>query len=132
MRQIEAPENIARLPDETSRAAVTLMIKTGLRIMDATRLPFEPVVHDAVGAPVLLYYNHKLKREAARPIDDLLLSVIRGQQNALKARYPDGTPWLFPSSRVNLAGRTPLPTGTLRYQMTKWLAAGDVRCWATR
>lgn len=127
MRQIEAPESIARLPDQSSRTAVSLLIKTGLRMVDATRLPFDPIVHDAAGAPVLLYYNHKLKRDAAMPIDDVLLGLIGAQQEALKARYPHGTAWLFPSSRANAAGREPLPGGTLRYQMTKWLAAGDVR-----
>ena len=70
MCQIEAPENIARLADPTTRHVVTLLIRTGLRTIDATRLPFDPVVMDAAGAPVLLYYNHKLKRDAALPIDD--------------------------------------------------------------
>jgi integrase len=127
MRQIEAPENIARLPHQTSRTAVGLLIRTGLRVIDATRLPFDPVLLDAAGAPVLLYYNHKLKRDAAMPIDDVLLGLIRSQQDALKARHPHGSPWLLPSSRVNAAGREPLPVGTLRYQMTKWLAGGQVR-----
>jgi len=127
MRQIEAPANIARLPALTARTAVSLLIKTGLRMIDATRLPFDPVVLDAAGAPVLLYYNHKLKRDAALPIDDVVLGLIRVQQDALLARYPDGTPWLLPSDRANAAGRESLPGGTLRYQMTKWLAEGDVR-----
>ena len=77
---------------------MTLLIKTGLRTIDATRLPFDPVVLDAAGAPVLLYYNHKLKRDAARPIDDVVLAAIRAQQQALAARYPDGCPWLLPAS----------------------------------
>jgi integrase len=127
MRQIEAPENIARLPDLTSRTALSVLIKTGLRILDATRLPFDPVVLDAAGAPVLLYYNHKLKRDAAQPIDDVLLAVIRSQQDALAARYPDASPWLLPSGRANAAGREPLPTSTLRRTMAIWLANGDVR-----
>jgi integrase len=127
MRQIEAPANIARLSDLTARTAVSLLIKTGMRMIDTTRLPFDPVVLDAAGAPVLLYYNHKLKRDAALPIDDVVLGLIRVQQDALKARYADGTPWLLPSGRANAAGREPLPGGTLRYQMTKWLAHGDVR-----
>lgn len=127
MRQIEAPENIARLPDLTTRTAVGLLIRTGLRTVDATRLPFDPVVMDAAGAPVLLYYNHKLKRDAALPIDDIVLALIRSQQDALTARYPDGTPWLLPSGRANAAGREALPGGTLRHQMSKWLAEGEVR-----
>lgn len=88
MRQIEAPANIARLPDLTARTAVNLLINTGLRMIDTTRLPFDPVVIDAAGAPVLLYYNHKLKRDAALPIDQVVLGLIRAQQDALTARYP--------------------------------------------
>ncbi len=102
MRQIEAPENIARLPYPTTRNMVTVLIRTSLRTIDATRLPFDPVVLDAAGSPVLLYYNHKLKREATRPIDDLVLNAIRSQQDAVAARYPDGCPWLFPAGgRLN-------------------------------
>ena len=102
MRQIEAPQNLARLPDLTTRTAVSLLIKTGLRTVDATRLPFDPVVLDAAGAPVLLYYNHKLKREAALPIDDVVLAVIRDQQDTLATRYPDGSP-----GYCRQVGRTP-------------------------
>ena len=97
MRQIEDPQNIARLPNSTTRHVVTLLIKTGLRTIDATRLPFDPVRFDAAGSPVLLYYNHKLKRDAARPIDDVVLATIRVQQEEVRARYPDGSPWLFPA-----------------------------------
>ena len=109
MTQIEASQNIARLPDLTTQTAVSLLIKTGLRTVDATRLAFDPIVTDAAGAPVLLYYNHKLKRDAALLIDDVLLTVIRAQQDALAARYPDGCPWLLPSGRANAAGREALP-----------------------
>jgi hypothetical protein len=91
MTQIEAPENIARLPDLTIQTAVSLLIKTGLRTVDAIRPAFDAVVTDAAGAPVLLYYNHELKRDAALRIDDVLVTVIRVQQNALAARYPNGT-----------------------------------------
>jgi integrase len=127
MRQIERPENIARLGDLTTRTAVSLLIKTGLRTIDATRLPFDPVVLDAAGAPVLLYYNHKLKREAAQPIDDIVLRLIRAQQDAVAARYPDGCPWLLPSAMLNPGGRNPLPGGTLRRQIKIWLSDGEVR-----
>lgn len=128
MQQIEAPENIARLPYATTRNAVTLLIRTGLRTIDATRLPFDPVVLDAAGSPVLLYYNHKLKREAARPIDDLVLGAIRSQQDAVAARYPDGCPWLFPAAgRLNPGGIDAVAGHTLRHQIQRWLAEGEVR-----
>jgi len=128
MRQIEDPANIARLPNPTTRNVVTLLIKTGLRTIDATRLPFDPVRFDAAGAPVLLYYNHKLKRDAARPIDDIVLATIRAQQQEVQARYPDGCPWLFPAiGRLNPGGRDPLPGASLRHTIKCWLADGDIR-----
>jgi integrase len=126
MRQIETPENIARLPNPNSRHAVTLLIRTGLRTIDATRLPFDPVVMDAAGAPVLLYYNHKLKRDAALPIDDTVLGVIRAQQTLVKQRYPDGCAWLFPAGR-RVGSPEPMPGATLRHQIKRWLAQGEVR-----
>jgi integrase len=126
MRQIEAPENIARLTDPSTRHAVTMLIRTGLRTIDATRLPFDPVVMDAAGAPVLLYYNHKLKREAALPIDDTMLGVIRAQQDHVAARYEDGCPWLFPAGK-RVGSPEPMPGATLRHQMQRWLADGEVR-----
>ena len=128
MRQIEDPQNIARLPNPTTRHVVTVLIKTGLRTIDATRLPFDPVRFDAAGAPVLLYYNHKLKRDAARPIDDVVLATIRAQQQEVQARYPDGCPWLFPAiGRLNPDGRDPLPGASLRHTITRWLADADIR-----
>jgi integrase len=126
MCQIEAPENIARLPDASSRHAVTLLIRTGLRTIDATRLPFDPVVADAAGAPVLLYHNHKLKRDAALPIDDTVLGVIRAQQTLVKGRYPDGCPWLFPAGQ-RVGSPEAMPGATLRHQIKRWLAEGEVR-----
>jgi hypothetical protein len=68
--------------------------------IDATRLPFDPVVFDAAGAPVLLYCNHKLKRDAAMPIDDVLVVAIRAQQESVRARFPEGSRWLFPGPRT--------------------------------
>ena len=127
MRQIEQPENIARLPDLTTQTIVTLLIKTALRGIDATRLPFDPVVFDAAGAPVLLYYNHKLKREAAMPIDDALVVAIRAQQESLRAQLPEGSRWLFPGPRLHRGSTVPLAVRTLRYRIQRWLAGSEVR-----
>lgn len=127
MRQIEHPENIARLPDLTSQTIVFLLIKTGLRGIDATRLPFDPVVFDAAQAPVLLYYNHKLKRDAAMPIDDALMAAIRAQQDSLRARFPEGSQWLFPAPRLHRGRTVPLSVRTLRSRIQHWLAESEVR-----
>jgi integrase len=127
MGQIERPENIARLPDLTTQTIVTLLIKTALRGIDATRLPFDPVGFDSAGAPVLLYYNHKLGRDAAIPIDDTLLAAIRAQQESLTAQWPEGSRWLFPAPHRDRGATVPLSTRTLRLRIQRWLAEGEVR-----
>jgi hypothetical protein len=49
MGQIESERNLARLPDHTTRTAIVILIETGL--IDALRLPFDPITVDAAGAP---------------------------------------------------------------------------------
>ena len=44
-----------------------ILIRCGLRVGDAARLPFSWIVTDADGAPYLRYYSHKMKREALVP-----------------------------------------------------------------
>jgi hypothetical protein len=51
MGQIEHPDNLARLPDPTTRTAIVILIETGLRSIDALRLQFDPITVDAAGAP---------------------------------------------------------------------------------
>jgi hypothetical protein len=70
MAQVEDPANLDRWPDPAGRLVTRLLIGCGLRIGDATRLPFDCVVRAADGASNLRYVNHKLKREALVPIDD--------------------------------------------------------------
>lgn len=109
MGQIEAPENLARLPDQTTRTLVILLIETGLRSVDALRLGFDPVTRDQAGAPYLTFYNHKLSREAVIPISQRLVEEIRDQQAELHERFPGaGLPHLFPRPWRNADGRVPL------------------------
>jgi integrase len=127
MGQIERPENIARIEDLATRAGVLILIKTGLRLIDVCRLALEPIVHDAAGAPVLIYYNHKLKREAAQPVERALAEAIRCQQRRVEARYPEGCRWLFPAPRGNPTGERHLTCQTLRNRLYGWLEQSEVR-----
>jgi integrase len=127
MGQIDRSENIVRIEDLGTRAAVLILIKTGLRLIDVCRLSFEPLAHDAAGAPVLIYYNHKLKREAAQPVERALAEAIGSQQQRVRARYPDGCRWLFPSPRGNPAGERHLTCQTLRKRLYTWLEQSEVR-----
>jgi len=95
MAQVEEPGNLARQANPAYRLATVILIRCGLRISDALRLPFDCTVTDDSGAPYLRYFNHKMKREALVPVDDELLELIRGQQQRILDRYPAGAV-LFP------------------------------------
>jgi hypothetical protein len=58
MAQVEDPANLDRWPDPAGRLVTMLLIGCGLRVGDATRLPFDCVVRAADGAPYLRYVNH--------------------------------------------------------------------------
>lgn len=126
MAQIEQPDNLARLTDPTVRLATLILINTGLRISDATRLPLDCAVHDGQGAPYLRYYNHKMKREGLVPIDDELLAEIRAQQERVLARWPQASV-LLPGRTANPDGHKPFPADTYRKALNRWLATCDVR-----
>jgi hypothetical protein len=51
MGQIESEDNFVRLPDLTTQTAIVLLFETGLRSVDALRLPFDPITVDGAGAP---------------------------------------------------------------------------------
>ena len=75
MAQVEQPGNLARQENPAYRLATLILIRCGLRVSDALRLPFDCVVTDDAGAPYLRYFNHKMKREALVPVDDELLDA---------------------------------------------------------
>jgi site-specific recombinase XerD len=128
MAQIEAPANLARLPDLSTRTAIVVLIETGLRSVDALRLAFDPVTVDSAGAPYLVYTNHKLGREAVIPISQTLLEQIRRQQADVAARYaPEQCHWLLPRTRANPDGRLHYSWDTLRRRLANWLAACEIR-----
>jgi integrase len=128
MAQIEAPENLQRLADLSTRTAIVLLIETGLRSVDALRLPFDPVTVDTAGAPYLVYTNHKLGREAVIPISQNLLAQIRRQQADVAERFaPEQRHWLLPRTRSNPDGRLHYSWDTLRRRLARWLAACEIR-----
>ncbi|MCA1699513.1 MAG: site-specific integrase [Actinobacteria bacterium] len=127
MGQIESERNLARLPDQTTRTLILLLIETGLRSVDALRLPFEPVTTDQAGAPYLMFRNHKLSREAVVPMSDRVLGEIRAQQAELGERFAQPPPVLFPRPCRNVDGRYPLELTTLNRRIRSWLEACDVR-----
>jgi integrase len=126
MTQIEQPASLARQNNPAYRLVTIVLIRCGLRVSDALRLPFDCVVTDNSGAPYLRYRNHKMKREALVPLDDELVALIRRQQQLVLARYQSGVV-LFPRPEKNPDGKTPVSSATYRQALYRWLAECDIR-----
>ncbi|MFZ0192089.1 MAG: tyrosine-type recombinase/integrase [Streptosporangiaceae bacterium] len=127
MTQVEQPGNLAREPNLAYRLATVILIRCGLRITDAMRLPRNCIATGADEAPYLRYYNHKMKREALVPIDDELQALIAEQQQHTLARWPDSTPVLFPRPTKNPDGHAPIAAHTYRDALYRWLEDCDIR-----
>jgi integrase len=127
MARLERDDALARLPDQTTRTLVRILIETGLRAIDARTLPLDALSHDAAGAPYLRYFNHKLARERYLPITPVLAEAIRTQQASVRQRFPDGDPCLLPRERQNPDGSRPYPYATLVMRLRHWVRALDLR-----
>jgi site-specific recombinase XerD len=127
MAQLDQPANLGRWNNPAYRLITLILMRCGLRISDATKIPFDCVVTDADGAPYLRYRNHKMKREALVPIDDGLRQQIRDQQQRVLQRWPDGVPVLFPRPNSNLGGRKPIGGDTYRPALYQWLQRCNIR-----
>lgn len=121
MAQLEHPDNLARMTNPAYRLVTIILMRCGLRVTDALRLGFEPVVTDAEGAPYLRYVNHKMKRDALVPIDEETHRLITVQQQRILDRWPHGCPHLFPRPTKNPDGRQPTSAGTYRAALYRWL-----------
>jgi integrase len=127
MTQVEAPSNLDRWASPSYRLITLILIRCGLRITDACKLPAECVVTDPDGAPYLRYYNHKMRREALVPVDEELTGQIAAQRQRTAERWPGGTPVLFPRPHANLCGIQPAGGGTYREALYTWLETCDIR-----
>ena len=107
MTQIEAPANLDRWPSPAGRLITLILTRCGLRISSALALGFNCLLHDGQGAPYLRYFNTKMRREAAVPIDEELEAAIRDQQRRILDQWPGGTTCLFPRERANVSGKPP-------------------------
>lgn len=127
MAQVEAPANLDRWPHPQGRLLTLVLIRCGLRASDACTLAFDCLVHDGQGAPYLRYLNHKMRREAAVPIDDELEAEIRSQQQRVAARWPDPHPHLFPALTGNANGQRALSYYSYRAILNRWLEGCEIR-----
>jgi integrase len=121
MRQMETPEALARFPSDFGRVLVQILMACGLRLKDARTLPLDCVTRDSSGAPYLAWLNRKMNDRAAFfPISESLADVIAGQQQRVRAAYPE-SPWLFPARQANLDGRRHTSDGQFRAELAAWL-----------
>ena len=127
MTQIEAPANLDRWPSPAGRLITLILTRCGLRISSALALDFNCLLHDGQGAPYLRYFNTKMRREAAVPIDEELEAAIRDQQRRVLDQWPGGTTCLFPRERANVSGNLPLADGTYRRMLGRWLQTCEIR-----
>jgi integrase len=127
MAQVEHPASLDRWKDPAHRLITVILIRCGLRIGDAIKLPYDCVIRDSDGAPYLKYFNHKMKREALVPIDDDLCQQINDQQQRVVEQWPGGVPVLFPRRVANANGTRPVHDTTYREALHKWLRDCDVR-----
>jgi site-specific recombinase XerD len=127
MAQVEAPASLDRWPNSAGRLTTLILTRCGLRISSALALDFDCLLHDGQGAPYLRYFNTKMRREAAVPIDEELEAAIRDQQRRVLDQWPDGTTCLFPRERANVSGNLPLADGTYRRMLGRWLETCEIR-----
>jgi integrase len=122
MTQVEHPDNLARFDNPAHRLVTIILIRCGLRVTDALRLPPQCVVTDAEGAPYLRYYNHKMKREALVPIDEELHELL----DRHRAGHASTT-FMFPRATKNPDGHAPTSSSTYRLALYRWLQRCEVR-----
>jgi len=127
MAQIEHPDNLHRWANPAYRLVTLILIRAGLRVTDALRLPQDCLVTDAEGAPYLRYFNHKMKRQALVPIDEELHALIGEQQDRAAGSSPTAGPVLFPRPTKNPDGLAPTSSSTYRIALYRWLEHCEIR-----
>jgi integrase len=127
MTQMESTDNLNRWDNPTYRLVSVILMRCGLRVSDALRLPSDCVVTDADGAPYLRYFNHKMKRDALVPIDEELRDLLDQQRQRNTDRWPEGALGLFPRPTKNLDGTAPISSSTYRLALYRWLDRCDIR-----
>ena len=108
-----------------ARLITRILIRCGVARLTLCTLTFDCLLHDGQGAPYLRYVNHKMRREAAVPIDDELEAEIRVQQDWPRplARRPP----LPARHRGSAAGTRPPTYYSYRSLLNRWLADCDIR-----
>jgi integrase len=117
--------NLDTLEPLEVKVATQIAIDTGRRPEDILDLPHDCLRRDTDGAAVLVYDNAKADRLGRRlPISDVTATVITGQQQRVRARFPhtpSGELTLLPSPRRNPDGRRPITISMLEARHRIWV-----------
>jgi integrase len=126
MVQLEHPDNLARFADPRGRLLARILMSTGLRVGDGSRLRLDCIVRDGQGAPYLRYTNHKMRRDAFVPIDTDLAEAIAAQRQTVADEFDDPV-FLLPRPTRNPDGKLAFSTATFRGELREWLRVCDIR-----
>lgn len=107
------------------RMAVEVLIDTGRRPAEASKLPYDCLERDPDGSWVLIYDNHKAQRLGRRlPIGQPTAELVINQQERVRSRFPT-TPIaelaLFPAQVANPDGTKPLNPNTVSGAHRAWV-----------
>ncbi len=109
------------------RAAVELFMDTGRRPAEICQLGWDCLDQDSDGKYALVYTDFKANRQGRRlPVADETAKVITGQQQRVRARYPD-TPAselaLFPRTTRNREGKRPVSDSVVASHHRSWVSS---------
>ena len=120
------------------RAAVELLMDTGRRPTEVCKLSWDCLDQDSDGKYALIYTDFKANRAGRRlPITGETATVITGQQQRVRARYPDtpaaelalspGSPGTGRASGPSSTASRPPTTapGSTHYPRCRWPTAGS-------
>ncbi len=118
--------NLDTLEPAEVKVAIQIAIDTGRRPEDILDLALDCVGRDKDGAAVLVYDNAKAHRLGRRlPISEPTATVITGQQQRVRAQFPDTPPGqlkLLPAPRRNPDGRKPITISMLEDRHRGWVS----------
>jgi len=121
MNQPRKRDNLARLTDPRIRLLVEILIRTGLRIGDATRLGLDCLIHDHQGAVYLHYRNHKNAPRRHGPHRRRTHHHDRGPTDPRPTTVPRHP---RPAAAWACQPRRPIPHphGTFDMRLKRWMA----------
>jgi integrase len=107
------------------RVAVELMVDTGRRPDEICQLPWDCLVRDGDGKPVLIYDNINNQRLGRRlPIPEATAALINDQKTVVRQRYPHAPPGklkLLPTGTANPHGTTAINDRAVSERHRVWV-----------